>query len=113
MFILTTLWVSDLEKSLTFYRDLLGLPLLNQFQAGPNRIAMLGEAEGTHLELIEGKTIPDPSLSVSIGFAPKDLSAVLAACAGEAEGPISPNPNTTFWFVGDPDGYRIQLVDRG
>lgn len=109
-FSLTTLHVSNLDNSLAFYHNLLGLPIMKRFQAGTNEIAMLGEKDNTHLELIAGKTKPAPSNSISIGFIMDDLDAVLEACKDSVQGPITPQPNTVFWFVTDPDGYCVQLI---
>lgn len=111
-FLLTTMNVSDMEKSLAFYRDLLGLPVAGQIGAEGDafRISFLGDAEGTRLELVQGHGAPAPSEAISIGFSVENLQAVLDACRATAEGPISPNPHTTFWFVRDPDGYRVQLL---
>lgn len=30
----------------------------------------------------------------------------------EAIGPIMPNPKTKFYFIHDPDGYRVQLLEQ-
>ena len=113
-FVLTTLYVSDMGKSLAFYRDLLGMHVAGQIGAEGDafRIVFFGEEGGTNLELIQGHGAPQPSEAISIGFVPKDLSAVLEACKDSADGPISPNPNTVFWFVRDPDGYRVQLMEN-
>ena len=113
-FVLTTMNVTDMEKSLAFYRDLLGMSVGGQIGAEGDafRITFLGEKDGTKLELIQGNGAPQPSESISIGFVPKDLQAVLDACKDTVVGPISPNPNTTFWFVRDPDGYRVQLMEN-
>lgn len=111
MFVLTTLYVSNLEESLAFYCGLLKIPLIHRFQAGPNEIAMLGEEHGTHLELIAGETAPCPSSSISIGFALQQLPALLSTLGSAVQGPIMPNPQTRFWFVCDPDGYRVQLLE--
>ena len=112
MFALTTMFVSDIERSLAFYRDLLGLPLLEETQAGPNRIAFLGREGDVRLELIQGAVPPAPSESLSVGVVPADLPRALDACTGSAEGPLSPAPGITFWFVRDPDGYRVQLLNK-
>ena len=104
------MFVSDLERSLAFYCGLLGLPLLEEKQAGPNRIAFLGQGDTTHLELIQGAVPPAPSGSISVGIVPAGLTQALDACADSAEGPVSPAPGVTFWFVRDPDGYRVQLL---
>ena len=110
----TTIQVSDLDKSLAFYRDLLGLPVVSRFQGGPNEIAMLGEPDGTHLELLcKPEPLPAPiGQGVSVGLQPDDLPAILEklAAQGVTPQPVSPNPNLTFYFVKDPDGYTVQLV---
>ncbi len=111
-FVLTTINVSDLDRSLIFYCDLLGLPVTGQVgEAGDAfRIAFLGDARGTRLELIQGHGAPQPSEAISVGIVPRDLEAALEACNDTVQGPVSPNPHTTFWFVCDPDGYRVQLL---
>lgn len=111
-FVLTTINVSDLDRSLIFYCDLLGLPVTGQVgEAGDAfRIAFLGDAWGTRLELIQGHGAPQPSEAISVGIVPRDLEAALEACNDTVQGPVSPNPHTTFWFVRDPDGYRVQLL---
>jgi lactoylglutathione lyase len=116
-FLWTTIQVSDLDRSLAFYQDLLGLPLLERFHGVGNEIAMLGETDGTHLELIvkEGAPLPaQPGQGLSLGFGPEDIGAVLAQLQGAGltvSPPVSPNPTMKFYFVPDPDGYVIQLVE--
>jgi len=51
----TTLTVKNMEESLKFYQELIGLNLNQRFQAGPNmEIAFLGQGE-TQVELIYNK----------------------------------------------------------
>ena len=50
----TTIRVRDLDKSLAFYHDLLGLPMQERFGPPGHEIAMLGPREGTKLELLCG-----------------------------------------------------------
>ena len=115
-FLWTTLHVSDLDRSIAFYRDLLGLPVLERFQGNGNEIAMLGEADGTHLELLCKPGRPEaPGQGVSVGFAFPDISAMgekLAAAGCRVSPIIQPNPSVKFRFVPDPDGYQVQLVER-
>ena len=110
--VLPTINGSALDSRLNFYRDLLGLPVAGQVgEAGDAfRIAFLGDARGTRLELIQGHGAPQPSEAISVGIVPRDLEAALEACSDTVQGPVSPNPHTTFWFVRDPDGYRVQLL---
>lgn len=112
---LTTLQVQDLEKSLEFYTGTLGLPLICRFEGkGGVPIAMVGEEKGAHLELIgTGRPAPEqPGNGISIGFYVEDAQALIEELKVRAEGPISPNPALRFFFIQDPDGYRIQLLER-
>lgn len=108
-FLWTTLHVSQLEASLAFYRDRLGLSLNRQIE--PAKIVFLGSGQ-TLLELIEGEATP--SETISLGFSVKNLedwTGPLHDCL--VSDIISPMPGFRFCFVADPDGYRIQLVEMG
>lgn len=114
-YVLTTLQVSDFEKSLEFYRDILGIPVIRIFQNKEGaQIAMLGKESGAHLELIcSGKEIHCPVCQeFSIGFQVEDASLLLKKIGRNYTGPISPNPKLKFYFTTDPDGYRIQLLEQ-
>lgn len=51
-----TLNVNDLEESLKFYHELLGLNVFSRFKAGEDtEIAMLGEEDKPKIELIDNK----------------------------------------------------------
>lgn len=109
-FLWTTLQVNDVEQSLAFYRDRLGLELDNLYE-GPVRIAFLGQGE-TKLELLEGKS--KPSETVSLGFLVEDLAGwreKLSDC--QPSDLMSPSPGLKFCFFVDPDGYLVQLVEMG
>lgn len=110
---LTTLEVADLDQSLGFYRDALGMPLLERFSNGQGaEIAMLGEADSVRLELIcRGAAAEGSREGFSIGFAAANAAELAARLDGAFIGPISPNPSLRFYFVRDPDGYRVQLIE--
>ena len=40
------------------------------------------------------------------------LLAAVQAAGYEIPEPFSPNPSLRFYFLHDPDGYRVQLVER-
>ena len=104
----TTIHVRDLDQSLAFYHDLLGLPIQERFGPPGHEIAMLGPEEGTRLELIGGGEIPQhPAPTLSLGFAPENMGQLLAALEARAIPirPMSPNPALQFYFLEDPDGY--------
>ncbi len=115
----TTINVRDLEASLAFYRDLLGLPVKRRFAAGEGReIAFLGEGE-TQVELIAGNPGGQSRFGndISLGFVVprtlEDFQELLTARGIQVEaGPIQPNPQIRFSYIRDPDGLRIQLVEN-
>ena len=114
-YILTTLEVSDLERSLRFYHDTLQLPVITRFKGGPDtEIAMLGDPAGAHLELIcrSGQVHLPEDIPFSVGFEVHHAQVLAASIDPNYQGPISPNPTLRFFFVRDPDGYRVQLMEH-
>lgn len=113
----TTLRVSDLERSIAFYRDVLGLHPMARMGTDAHRVVMFGPDGTTKLELIwEAAPIPENAgIGVSMGFIPDDLDAFMSRMAElgiPAVGPVSPSSDIRFYFIRDPDGYTIQLVER-
>lgn len=116
-FVWTTLRVSDMNKSIAFYSELLGLSPMARMGNEAHQVVMFGEDGSTKLELMwEASPIPDSvGGGVSMGYAPDDLDAFMAKVAEKgipAVGPISPTPDVRFFFIKDPDGYTVQLVEQ-
>lgn len=89
----TTLHVKSLEESIRFYHEIIGLNIIKQFETGPDmKIAMLGEQGNALIELME---------------------QMKKNHIGIKSGPFSPVPSTTFFFVEDPDGMEVQIVQHG
>lgn len=115
-FMWTTFFVKDLEKSMYFYTELLGLPVNGKFGGEGHQIVMLGEEKEPKVELIynSGTEISGVGVGVSVGLAFANLDQLverLKAEGLEVTGPISPGPQMRFFFVKDPDGYEIQLLE--
>jgi len=109
-----TLFVKDLERSISFYRDIVGLEITSRFPAGPGKeIAFLGSGS-TEVELFCGGDEFVIGTGVSLGFVPESLEDtmdLLRSKGYEIEGEIvSPSPQTRFFFVKDPDGHRVQFI---
>lgn len=113
----TTIQVTNLDNSLKFYKDLLGMKIARVIEAGNHQIVMLGEDDGAKIELIPISTASRENLGngVSIGIAFKELDDLVEKIKSKnipVVGPITPMPDIRFFFVNDPDGYTIQLLDE-
>ena len=115
-FVYATISVKNLDKSLTFYRDLIGLPENRRFKAGPDtEIVFLGSGE-TEVELIYNTKQNAVSFGrdISLGFETSSLDETLKLMkennveTGEV---FSPAPGVRMFFVSDPNGLRIQFVE--
>ncbi len=112
----STLNVRNLEESIKFYEEIIGLKVTRRFPAGPGtEIAFLGDGE-TQIEFICGG---DREIHVgddiSWGFEVESLDQTLSLAKekgvtilGE---PVQPNPHVKFAFIKDPNGMRVQLVE--
>lgn len=116
-FLWTTIMVRNMEESLKFYQEIVGLPLSRKFGAGPGvEISFLGEGE-TKVELIWNEKNEDVSIGpdISIGFKVDSLEEKIAFLEGKGvklhSGPFAPNPQTKFLFILDPNGLKIQFVE--
>ncbi len=114
----TTLNVKNLEESLSFYQEIVGLPLKRRFAAGPGvEIAFLGEGE-TEIELMYNEAIKDVNLGkdISLGFEVESVDEKIAFVKEKGItdiiGPLSPNPHVRFFFIKDPNGLKIQFVEN-
>ena len=101
-----TINVSDMEKSLAFYKDAMGIPVANEIHTPDMDIMFLGEGDMTQVELIRSATAPAPSATTSIGFT-MEQEKIDKIVAAYNEGSTT---NGRFWFVKDPDGYKVQLI---
>ena len=114
----TTLHVSDMQRSLRFYSEILGLGPAVRMGNDAHQVVMLGDAGGTRLELMwDGAPVTaDAGRGVSVGLAPENLDKLIAELRDShgisAVGPISPTPDIRFFFISDPDGYTVQLLEQ-
>jgi lactoylglutathione lyase len=77
-FLWTTILVNNMDESLKFYEEIVGLKLTERFQAGPGmEISFLGEGE-TKVELISFGSIPASEMAFNIDLdAPSELGSGL------------------------------------
>ncbi|NLL19621.1 MAG: VOC family protein [Clostridia bacterium] len=112
-----TITVKNLEESLSFYQDIVGLTVDRRFQAGPGmEIVFLGNGE-TKVELIGNKEVKEVNIGphISLGFKVDSLDDKMEFVEEKGipiqSGPFQPNPNTRFFFIQDPNGLTIQFVE--
>src|SRR6185503_9647333 len=109
----TMLRVGNLERSLRFYTEVLGMRLLRRrdFPEGKFTLAFVGygdESEGAVLELTHNGDI-----AIEVDDAAKACEEVKkrgGRVAREA-GPMK-HGTTVIAFVEDPDGYKIEFIQR-
>ncbi len=122
----TMLRVKDLDRSLAFYTGPLGMKLLrrNDYPDGKFTLAFVGYGdESTHtvLELTYNWGREEPyEIGTGFGHIALGVPDVYATCERLAKEGIKitrpPGPmkhgTTVIAFIEDPDGYKIELVQR-
>ena len=114
----TTINVNSMDESLDFYENIVGLKLERRSSMGPDmELAFLGDGE-TKLELIYDKSIVPLNIGsdVSLGFTTPSIENKLTFLKekgiGTHSGPFQPAPHIKFFFIQDPNGLRIQFVEK-
>ncbi|SEB13180.1 lactoylglutathione lyase [Marinobacterium iners] len=117
--------VTDLEKSLSFYTEVLGMRLLRRkdYPEGRFTLAFVGfgdEADNTVLELTHNWDTDQYDLGTGYGHIAIEVDDVYEACdqikakGGQVVREAGPMKNSTsgtiLAFVRDPDGYMIELL---
>jgi len=110
--------VKNLEESLKFYIEIVGLNVVKRFNAGPGvEIAFLGDGE-TKVELICNQDSKEVSFGkdISLGFEVNSLDEMMTVVKEKGidihSGPFQPNPHTKFFYILDPNGLKIQFVEN-
>ncbi len=125
----TMLRVGDLQRSIAFYTQVLGMTLLRTTERPEQKydLAFLGygsnpehaEIELTYNHGVERYELGSAYGHIAIGV--PDVSATCAAVrarAAELGGAITREPgpvkggSTFIAFITDPDGYKIELIQR-
>ena len=114
-FLWCTVHVTDLERSVKFYEDVVGLNVVRRLPGPYGDIVFLSAGGETLLELMGGRRC-DVDDDISIGFSTDDLDALTEELYAKGvkihSGPFSPAPGVRFLFVQDPDGLMMQFVEQ-
>ena len=121
----TMIRVGDLDRSIDFYCERLGMKLLRRrdFPGGRFTLAFVGYGdESTHsvIELTHNWDTDGYELGDGFGHIAIGVEDIRATCDGlrEAGATIAREPGpmkhgtTVIAFVEDPDGYKIELIER-
>lgn len=121
----TMLRVGDLERSLAFYTEVLGMKLLRKkdYPGGRFTLAFVGygpESEQAAIELTHNWDTKSYDLGDGYGHIALEVPDAAAACdeirrrggrVVREAGPMK-HGTTVIAFVEDPDGYRIELIEH-
>jgi len=112
-----TIMVNDMKESISFYNEILGLPVKRRFKSGKDsEICFLGDGE-TQVELIhsQGMNESKHTLDISLGFVVDSLEEAIGMLVEQGieifQGPFSPNDHIKYLFILDPNGVKIQLAE--
>jgi lactoylglutathione lyase len=119
----TMLRVGDLERSLDFYSNVLGMKIIRRkdYPDGRFTLAFVGygdESSNALIELTHNWDTKAYEIGTGYGHIALGMENIYAACEAirEKGGKISREPGpmkhgtTEIAFVEDPDGYKIELI---
>jgi len=121
----TMLRIGDLEKSITFYTEMLGMKLLRRkdYPEGKFTSAFVGYDDEEHsavIELTHNWGVEKYDLGNAFGHIAIEVEDAYAACekiklrGGKVVREAGPMKfgNTVLAFAEDPDGYKIELIQK-
>lgn len=108
-----------MNASLHFYQTVLNLRLNRRFTSPDGSdIAFLSDGDAAEVELIYSeKSVKYEGRGISLGFQVPDLAKALEEIKSKgveiAKGPFKVGGGTEFFYIKDPDGVDIQIVQPG
>ena len=114
--------VSDLERNVAFYRDVLGLEETRRHTSGRGSQLVFFKAPGSEEEIEickydeSGPVVVGPDLT-HLAFEVDDLAKFAKASAAKgyplSDGPHPLGDGGAIAFIDAPEGYEIELIQRG
>jgi len=113
--------VSDLDKTVSFYKDVLGLAEVGRHTSGRGSQLVFLKAAGSE-ELLEickydasGPVVVGPDLT-HLAFEVEDLDEFAKAAAAKgyplSDGPHRSGSGSAIAFIDAPEGYEIELIQH-
>jgi len=122
----TMLRVGNLDRSIDFYTQVLNMQLLRRkdYPDGKFTLAFVGygdESDHTVLELTHNWGVEHYDLGTAFGHIAVEVDDAYQACeavlakGGKVTRPAGPmkHGTTVIAFVEDPDGYKIEFIQKG
>lgn len=114
----STLKVKNMDESLKFYEEIVGLKVEKRFKSSEDiEIVFLGDGE-TKVELICDKNCNETNIGTDIswGFEVNSVDEMISFVREKGiaieSGPFHPNQYTSFFYIMDPNGLKIQFVEN-
>jgi catechol 2,3-dioxygenase-like lactoylglutathione lyase family enzyme len=110
--------VTDLERSVAFYRDVLGLREQNRFTLGRERLVFMSAGDGWVELVADGRPARGAGAVDHLALRVDDVAALAARLRDLDvelldEAPIDvPELGARILFCLGPDGERIELIER-
>lgn len=121
----TMLRVGNLQRAIDFYTQVLGMQLLRTTDRPDQKYSLAfvgygGNPDQAEIELTYNYGVEQYEMGTAFGHIALGVPDVYAACdkIRAAGGSITREPgpvkggNTVIAFVVDPDGYKIELIER-
>jgi lactoylglutathione lyase len=111
-----TMAVADMDESIKFYTEVLGLEIDSQHKPYPGLTITLLKGEGeAMIELIEGEETPKETGLFSVGIEVEDINTKVKELKSKGakitQGP-TPILVGTLAFLEDPNGAQIALIQH-
>jgi lactoylglutathione lyase len=113
-----TINVKDMEKSLQFYQEVIGLNINRRIKPNSDmEIIFLGSSE-TQIELIYNAKADNIVIGkdISLGFVVDSIEQISEILKKKNiplhSGPFQPNPSIKFIYALDSNGVKIQFVEN-
>lgn len=113
-----TIRVNNMEDSIKFYKEIVGLYISKRYMTDNGKeICFLGDGE-TKVELIYDSNYraTDNREGISLGFEVESIDKMIQFIKEKGleveSGPFQPSPHIKFFYVKDPNGFKIQFVEN-